>query len=293
MVRVPLVTSIPPSLSRLTPDGTDLGPAYLERCRQSWRAAGFEPVSVNSAREVEKFGADFTGVRMVVAARDASAETGKPLVYFHDLLAAAISVAHDGPVALTNADVLLEGGELAAQVSAIRPGHAVFSRRIDVATPLSRDGLLYAHGIDFFGVHAQDLVKLQDGGFVFGAPWWDYYFPGALVASGVTLRPLFVQPAYHLRHEERWDPAQWRLFGSRFLEHVPALLRDGRATQAHDYLRRLDRLLGRGGLAARSERVLTVLAARALPSLAGHLQRRTLNGVSLATNAFLDGLPAS
>jgi hypothetical protein len=290
MLQVPLVTSVPPSLSRVSARGEELGPDWLDRCRASWHAAGFVPISVNSAQELQRFGKGFTGVRTIVRTRDARAETGKPLVHFHDLLQAAVEAAGDGPVALANADVLLEGRELTPLVVALRPGQAYFSRRIDVPAPDSREGQPYAYGIDFFAMHARDLAALRDGGFVFGAPWWDYYLPAALLAARVVLRPLAGRHVFHLAHGERWNAEQWRLFGGRFVERVPPLLREAGSIDARGYLRELLYALGRRGLVSRGESALARLAVGAVPGLALRIERRTLNRVSNATNRFLDKL---
>src|ERR1700730_10574743 len=51
LVSIPLITSIPPAISRLDAKGVEIGEAYQLACIESWKRAGFEPVSVNSKDE--------------------------------------------------------------------------------------------------------------------------------------------------------------------------------------------------------------------------------------------------
>ena len=53
MADVPLLTSLPPAIARQDAKGNEIGREYQRRCAESWREAGFLPISVNSAGEVE------------------------------------------------------------------------------------------------------------------------------------------------------------------------------------------------------------------------------------------------
>ncbi len=86
MADVPLLTSLPPAIARRDAKGNEIGREYQRRCAESWREAGFLPISVNSAGEVGACPAlpamaQDLGVRVVVVDRDASVITRRPHVF--------------------------------------------------------------------------------------------------------------------------------------------------------------------------------------------------------------------
>ncbi len=237
MKRVPLLTSIPPRFARRDGSGVDVGPAYAAQCVRSWRECGFEPHTVNAAAEESAGLIGSEAIRRLDVARDARPLCGKPLVWLDDLLRAARSVS-DGPVAITNADILLEpAAEAARLVAALRPGQCVVAKRVDVPTLGARDGQAYPEGYDFFAFHVEDLRGLGESPFVFGLPWWDQYLPIALLLRGVRPVPLPGPFAYHLLHQERWDWELWARLGRQYLELFDRRPGDGTA----DYARRIRR----------------------------------------------------
>jgi hypothetical protein len=182
--------------------------------------------------------------------------TGRPQVYFRELIAAG-RTAGQSVFAITNADVRLEPTvAIAERVRALQPGQALFARRIDVSEPTASEGIPYGPGFDFFAMHVQDAARLPDFGLIFGAPWWDHFVPTVLGLMGVELtleREPFV---YHLNHEERWQLAVWMQLGERYAEAVMHYARDAaprspktrrlrteiiRAVRGRDPLRRLRR----------------------------------------------------
>jgi hypothetical protein len=108
MVFIPLITFIPPRISRLDVKGAEIGQAYQLACIESWKRAGFGPVSVNWKNEPFKH-----ALRMIPISRSASAVTGCPHVFFADLLAVASIEAQGRPFALMNAEdsFLVDQGE--------------------------------------------------------------------------------------------------------------------------------------------------------------------------------------
>ncbi len=210
---VPLVTSIPPSVTRLDKDGVDVGAAYQEKCILSWEHAFFSPCSVHSLREKPPIGVPIASVD-----RDASHVTGRPHVYFADLLKVGLERARGGPFALANADLMFKP-ELGEVVARLRPGEMIFSRRIDIDRMEQVTGEVYHSGFDFFAMHSVDAESVGDAGLVFGAPWWDHYLPLAMHMRGCKMRLL--QPSvFHLLHEERWSWHVWALLGGRFVAEI-------------------------------------------------------------------------
>lgn len=232
MPAVPLVTSIPPRMKRSL-DGREIGPDYLGMCIASWQACGLHPVSVNSAKETPHGAAWSRNVEIVEMPVDAERDAQRPLVFFSDFLEAAGKVATGGVVAITNADVLLRSRAVVEQLcERVTPTRAVVARRVDVENPIDAEGTPYYGGFDFFAVHASQLAKIADIGLIFGAPWWDYYLPIALLAQGVEVELTGQAFAYHLQHTERWNAELWQAMGERFRAGVASLMEDAPRQQA-------------------------------------------------------------
>lgn len=212
-MRFPLITSIPPRLCRLDANGVDVGDAYQAECIASWERASFEAFSVNSAHEDMR--SDLPTVRVH---RDASQVTGRPHVFFADLLAAGAEKAVDGRFAIANADLIVKP-DLADAVHRLQPGELLFCRRIDVERVGQTEGSPYYAGFDFFAANVADVTGLRDSQMVFGAPWWDHYLPLMLHMRGCKLR-LLEPSVVHLVHSERWDWNLWAALGQKFLKAI-------------------------------------------------------------------------
>jgi hypothetical protein len=276
---IPLVTSLPPNLSRLDARGEEIGADYQERCIESWHRAGFEPISVNSTSESYRH-----PVRMIPVSRDASAVTGRPNVFLADLLAVASNEAEGGPVVLMNADLLIRPGTaLAAAVLELRPGEFIFSRRIGIDRPDQTNGMPGRFGYDFFAGHADDISGLPDGGMVFGAPWWDYYFPLMMFVRGCRIYQ--TEPAIlHLEHEAKWWEV-WEELGRRFIAEIQARVANER------FRSRLDDAIKRRSGHLFSD--LKYSVSKHLPKNAAFERRRMLYRVSTATWSFLNEVAAA
>jgi hypothetical protein len=286
MQRIPILTSIPPSLSRTDSVGTNVGETYQKACIHSWIQQGFAPISVNPTHELQLIRDRFRELKVEPVARDATALIGRPLVYLHDLLSAGIAQG-DGPVALTNADIIIDAPfSLVERVARLEPRRALFGRRLEVASMSSRQGWTQLFGYDFFAIHSDDLRRLADAGFVFGAPWWDYALPTALLAAGVQPELIEEPFAFHLVHPERWSKRDWLYFGELFLQTVPPLLRAGRDESAlvHAYLQRLTSTTG--GTQAKLFQSLRGVLSRWAPQVSDAARRRLLNRVSAITTEF-------
>ena len=211
-----LITSIPPRMNRIDFGGFEIGDAYLRKCVASWSESGFDIYSINSVKERGSVPL-IDGVKYVFLDRDASAEAGKPLVYLEDFLNAAVA-DYQGPVAITNADILFSPGHSATElVSTIEKGVAVLHQRLDFHQLSSiNEGQVYAQGVDLFLAHSDDLKKVSQNPFVFGMPWWDHYLPISLMLNGVSLQCAPTGKINHLIHQDRWDFDLWYKFGCKF-----------------------------------------------------------------------------
>lgn len=242
---IPLLTSLPPQLSRRDRTGTDIGAAYQRACVDSWRRCGFRPVSVNPPEEIPALADAFPQVSFVAADTDGRARYGRPVVFLHHLLRRA--AAEGAPTfAIINADILLTGGpDMAvrlAREAGGNGGRCVLAHRfdrvgIDPADPAAgaEDGTFYTVGFDLFvletaraGLFGGDVHGAD--GFAMGIPWWDYWLPLRLALAGVTVARLTDPVVQHLDHDKHWNPQQWRAGYRLMAEHVRRLARDAAGT---------------------------------------------------------------
>ena len=262
-------------MSRLNANGDEIGHEYQQSCIDSWRRAGFEPISVNSINE-----ACSHSIRTIRVSRDASAIAGRPLVFLADLLNVASIEVQGRPFALMNADLFMPpSSALAAKVAQLRAGEFIFSRRIDIDQPSKTYGVPCPLGYDFFAGHADDISGLSDAGLVFGLPWWDHYLPLLMFMQGCHIYQ--IEPAVlHLNHTERWSWAVWETLGQRFVAEVQACVEN------KIYRSRLeDAIKGPTG------RVISDLKYnlwKRLPKNAAGERRRILDRVGHANVSFLD-----
>lgn len=201
-------------------------------------------------------------------------------MYLSDLLAIASAKAPGEAFALVNADVSLAlNTDLSTKVMALQPGAFIFSRRLDIAYPGQVEGTPWHHGYDFFAGHTDDLAGLADAGLVFGAPWWDHFFPLLMHMQGCRIRQ--IEPAVvHLSHTERWSWSVWEALGQRFIAGIEACSTD------ETYRSRLD-----DALRGRSGRLLPDLRrniSMRLPKYAAGEAPRLLHRISELNVSFLD-----
>jgi hypothetical protein len=264
-------------MSRLNANGDEIGHAYQQSCIDSWRRAGFEPISVNSINE-----ACSHSVRTIRVSRDASAIAGRALVFLADLLNVASVEVQGRPFALMNADLFMPPtSALAAKVAQLRVGEFIFSRRIDIDQPSKTDGVPYPFGYDFFAGHADDISGLSDAGLIFGHPWWDHYLPLLMFTQGCRIYQ--IEPTVlHLNHNhtQRFTWAVWETLGQRFVAELQACAND------KIYRSRLKDAIKRP-----TGRVISDLKYnlwKRLPKNAAGERRRMLARVSHANVSFLD-----
>ncbi len=215
-----LVTSIPPKIKRVGPNGEMLGLEYMQSCVDSWINSGFTPISVNSRREFATTPKHIKGVEYVFVDRDANAFVGKPLVYIQDMLRIGANRS-EGFFVLTNADILLKSSkDVFESLSRVCSGQFIAERRFDIPSTDCISGVKFSDGYDFFAFNSEDILSYSDEGFVFGVPWWDHYLPLKMALAGLEKIDIEKPFVYHLRHSERWDPDLWRMFGSVFMRII-------------------------------------------------------------------------
>ncbi len=245
--QLPLITSLPQSMKRISADGADIGSEYALACQRSWIQSGFEPISLNANDEIDEIPEDLKGIKFISVDRTARATTGKPHVYLHDMLDAARRIT-DGLVAITNADIVLNlSAETQSRIRQIKPGECLIAKRIDLQSPdLKNSGTEYFHGYDFFVFHTGDLNRYTSRDFIFGAPWWDHFFPIHMIMNGIRVRKIREKSVFHLSHTERWNEDLWVQKGLLFLSEILSSPHNARGEEpsfsSADYLERLSRI---------------------------------------------------
>lgn len=232
---LPLYVSIPARVRRQIFDPRFAGGEQV-RIIRSWRAAGFSPVSINTAAEH----AANPGLRAALS--EAEVETvvlqdrhHGVLCPINGFLQAIVAHASAGPVAITNADIFLADAEsLAASVTSLTPSQFLLGQRMDVArlpergsTAASDGGVVNFHGFDFFAFDTASIapcLPFLEGELSLGQPFWDHFFPLALMATGAS--PRLVDPASirHATHALGWSALAYCDLGLSGARHLATRL---------------------------------------------------------------------
>jgi hypothetical protein len=190
----PLLTSVPPCLS---------GEA-LARQRDiiaSWRAVGFEPISINGPSEISQLAALGLDIEIEPASED-----GKPFI--GDILT-AIRKRGCARAGIVNADCSVLGyPDLALTLAAALENSVLYAERVDISDD-RLPTLGECHGFDAFFFDIGILGIINDRHFRLGETWWDYWFPLQLAANGAMLGNIGVPLIRHRRHHARWNQEQW------------------------------------------------------------------------------------
>jgi hypothetical protein len=200
--KITFYTSLAPKTKRFI-GATEVGSAYIGECVQSWRRAGFDVVSLNNASEIEllkSFGYD---VDLEEIAGD------RPAIC--DFLRV---IARKGcPVAgIINSDIYLSNDtELLRAVVERSAAGMTMIERVNIDPVGLMPSAKSCYGFDAF-IFRTDLISqfdLNSAQFLFGHPWWDYWFPLAFAAAGGLLMTTTDPLIFHLVHHQNWSHRQW------------------------------------------------------------------------------------
>ncbi len=220
---IPIVTSIPPKLSR-SDAGQPVGASYQKLCIQSWIDCGFLIFSVNHADEIRDLAPQYPQVTFIGADDNASELTGRKNPYLYDLLS-VLERRAEAVVGIVNSDILLEPSPAwRSGLAALARDAVVVGQRLDTAAIV--DGALqtYPWGFDYFffdrtGVAA---VLASSRAFAMGLPWWDYWLPVALALTGPSRRIVALErpAAMHLTHTPTYSWPLMRTMTARFVSFL-------------------------------------------------------------------------
>lgn len=202
---------------------TSIAPRGLEnqqRAVASWRTLGFKVVSLNCAEEIASLTAVFPDVEFVQVARDGRQHTGRPLVYFDDVLAYYRS-QDDAICGIVNSDIVLKPDEAFCRIIASEAADGlVYGSRVDVASAENLSGGVYRGGFDLFFFPRSFLDIYPRSNFMLGMPWWDYWVPTLALLMGMPVKRLDSYYAFHEIHAVNYSPERYLGFGREFAEHV-------------------------------------------------------------------------
>jgi hypothetical protein len=231
-----LYTSIPPKVIRFV-DGEDVGQAWTQMCVNSWREAGYNIYSVNSAKESTSVAALYPSVNIIETDRDGTEKVGRPLVYVSDIFAAA-KQANEPTFALVNADIMILK-DAAAILKNWEPEKGfAYSTRLDIDDTKGKNPRLHG-GVDFLILRTTDVLELKLPDILFGTPWWDYWLPCSLNCRGVKGRRLSVnnQPVIaHLFHDERWSQSDFLDNFTLFIDEISTIVKNRESLTENAYL---------------------------------------------------------
>lgn len=208
---------------------TSIAPRGLDNQRRavnSWLALGFRVVSLNCAEEIAQLAPLFPEVEFVAVQRDGRALSGRPLVYFDDILQ-YYRDSGDTICGIVNSDILLKQDmDFCAIIRDEAAQSLVYGSRVDVTSFDSLSGGVYRGGFDFFFFSRDFLDAYPPSDFMLGMTWWDYWVPTVALLRGLPVKRLDTYFAFHEHHAANYSPESYVQFGKAFIAQVLALVPD-------------------------------------------------------------------
>lgn len=242
-----LLVSIPPCLrgDRFATSSRD---SLQHQLINSWTAAGFQVVSLNTVSELQahplhRVALEQAGLEVL------EVPSSKP--DFPDYLpnlAAALGLAsnrYPGDVlAIANADIHISlDSDSSSLLHNLQPDQFLLAHRTDIQEQyvfglpiLERQRALqdqpFLPGIDFVAARAQAFraaLPFLGQELTIGLPWWDLLLPMALLSAGATKQHLNSLQFLHLSHSDRWDLRWQDRIGKSATQHLNASIKGFRA----------------------------------------------------------------
>ncbi len=200
------------------------GLAHQQQAIASWQALGYQVVSLNCAEEIDIIGDAFAHVDFVEVNRDGRSQTGRPLIYFDDIL--DYYRRSDEPIcAIVNSDILLkEDRSFCDIINREASNSLVYGSRVDVQDMNNRAGGVYRGGFDFFFFPRAFLDLYPQSTFMVGMPWWDYWVPTIALLKGMAVKRLDSFYAFHEIHKINYSEERYLEFGQQFAMLIRSLL---------------------------------------------------------------------
>jgi len=216
-----LFTSVPPRMSRWGIDPTtDIGPEYQRECVSSWAAAGFKVITLNPRSEADAIASMDLPLDIVVI-------EGKGRPTLANFVAEMRKIGAD-LCGIINADCkMLHYPQTALALRTGASDGVIIAERINMVHG-KVPATWVPGGYDMFLFPGKQLEKLDEPRFSIGAPWYDFWLPFALAATGLPVRHLAVPLLTHHQHRWAWTPDKW-------LENAKLFWRDMRRWRAKNF----------------------------------------------------------
>jgi hypothetical protein len=228
---------------------------YLQQCITSWRAAGFQPISINGPKEIKALQVLDLRIELMPMAAD-----GKPRI---DAILEGIRKTGVRFAGLINSDCrIVSYSGLLGHLEARLDRAAVVGWRIDVDSGLRLTSQRGGFDAFFFDT---EILPEEDRGFTIGELWWDHWFPLACEMRGARIETIAAPLLLHKDHPgstrgfidsglKLWSALQaWHRRGDMpesLLARLPAIDR----TPTYDELCQLTRITPRWLLDYRPQR---------------------------------------
>ncbi len=207
-------------VTSIAPRGLD----HQQKAIASWLALGFKVVSLNCHEEIDVLRDAFPAVGFVEVSRDGRAHTGRPLIYFDDILAYYRDTG-DSICGIVNSDILIKDDPSFYDIiDREAMNHLVYGSRVDVQDMDNRAGGVYRGGFDFFFFPRTFIDLYPSSTFMIGMPWWDYWVPAIALLKGMGVKRLDSFYAFHEYHEINYSEEHYLGFGRQFATLIRPLL---------------------------------------------------------------------
>jgi hypothetical protein len=222
------------------------GLSLLFNALGSFKANGFDVISVNRPTEIESLKPVFTSTQFVAAEDEGHAIF--PKRYGPSIRSVLGACAGYDACAIVNADIFMLGSDI-TEVMGSNPGIFFAAHRLDV-DQIGGDVVgVYRRGVDAVFFDLDRFAALAEdadlGRFQLGAPFWDIVVP-ILASFHGTLS--FIDPPFilHQVHQARWSHADYDLLREAAIRTAVkhAELHSTRSARARVFLQLFDKFVG-------------------------------------------------
>ena len=186
----------------------------------SWLAAGFNVISVNSSAEIEVLQPHFSGVEFRTATTDGRYKFGKPYMYLDNLFT-AIKECDSQVCGVINSDIHLMRKDMKEVVYHEAQKYFLFGARLDVNFLGSLETGTWYRGFDYFFFHRELLNLYPPEEFCLGLPWWDYWIVLMPLATGVPVKRIVSRSVQHVIHATNYGLVPWIYLGRVLSKYFP------------------------------------------------------------------------
>jgi hypothetical protein len=197
---------------------------------QSWKAAGYEVISMNSEEEIELL-KDFTDVKFIKTERHNKVLFGKPYVIVSAIIDYLKEVKSTHSL-IINSDIIIQDPENITELLKARSEEGIIvMNRGDYEQDINK-AKTYELGFDAFFVNGKHLGVFPQTILCLGQCHWDFWFPYIASIGGVKLIRLRKPYIFHAMHNIQYSKENWIRTAEIFRTSEKFLLRYKNISQA-------------------------------------------------------------